>query len=64
MKLTRRSDLASFSKVTTRERFDWITPVCAAGLAMFGVVLEGPMGAIAFWILLGLAHYPAPETEP
>lgn len=23
----------------------------------FGVVLEGPMGAIPFWIMLGLAHY-------
>lgn len=34
--------------------------------ACFGVVLEGPMGAIVFWILLGLAHaYPATvETDP
>lgn len=27
--------------------------------ALFGVVLEGPMGAIPFWIILGLAHYTA-----
>lgn len=25
----------------------------------FGVVLEGPMGAITFWIMLGLAHHDA-----
>jgi hypothetical protein len=24
--------------------------------ACFGVVLENPMGAVVFWILLGLAH--------
>ncbi|WP_438480133.1 O-antigen ligase family protein [Oleiharenicola lentus] len=34
--------------------------------ACFGVVLEGPMGAIPFWIMLGLAHFEATrpiETE-
>jgi O-antigen ligase len=35
----------------------------------FGVVLEGPMGAIPFWIMLGLAHHdatrePAPASPP
>jgi hypothetical protein len=30
----------------------WIVLVSSC----FGVVLEGPMGAIPFWILLGLAH--------
>jgi hypothetical protein len=30
--------------------------------ACFGVVLEGPMGAIPFWIILGLAQHTA--TEP
>jgi O-antigen ligase len=30
--------------------------------ACFGVVLEGPMGAIPFWIMLGLAHHEA--TRP
>jgi rod shape determining protein RodA len=35
--LLRRLDLASFFKVTTRERFDWITPSCLVLLAMFGV---------------------------
>lgn len=30
----------------------------------FGVVLEGPMGAIPFWIMLGLAHHEATRTEP
>lgn len=28
----------------------------------FGVVLEGPMGAIPFWIMLGLAHHEATRT--
>ncbi len=37
VKLLRRIDLGSFFKITTRERFDWITPVCVAVLAMFGV---------------------------
>lgn len=27
--------------------------------ATFGVVLEGPMGAVPFWTMLGLAHRPA-----
>jgi hypothetical protein len=31
----------------------WVTMVAAC----LGVVLEGPMGAIPFWIMLGLAHY-------
>ena len=32
----------------------------------FGVVLEGPMGAIPFWIMLGLAHHEAtrPPASP
>jgi O-Antigen ligase len=29
----------------------------------FGVVLEGPMGAVAFWILLGLANSKLYQTE-
>jgi len=37
--------------------------------ACFGVVLEGPMGAVVFWSLLGLANtemaaLPAAATEP
>lgn len=31
----------------------WVVMVSAC----LGVVLEGPMGAIPFWIMLGLAHY-------
>ena len=42
----------------------WVVMVSAC----FGVVLEGPMGAIPFWIMLGLAHYDAhaqnSELEP
>lgn len=30
--------------------------------ACFGVVLEGPMGAIPFWVILGLAHGPEPGS--
>jgi O-antigen ligase len=33
----------------------WVVMVSAC----FGVVLEGPMGAIPFWIMLGLAHHDA-----
>lgn len=38
----------------------WVVLVSAC----FGVVLEGPMGAIPFWIMLGLAHHKATrQTE-
>jgi rod shape determining protein RodA len=36
-KASRSIDLSNFFKVTTRERFDWMTPVCLALLATFGV---------------------------
>jgi rod shape determining protein RodA len=35
--LIRRLDLASFFKLTTRERFDLVTPACLVGLSLFGV---------------------------
>lgn len=38
MKLLRALDLFSFFKVTTRERFDWITPACLVLLSTIGVV--------------------------
>jgi len=31
--------------------------------AHFQVVLEGPMGAVPFWVLLGLASAGSPATE-
>ena len=37
VKAIRNIDLGSFFKVTTRERFDWITPVCLLLLCTFGV---------------------------
>ena len=37
MKFLRNLDLASFFKLTTRERFDRITPVCILLLSLFGV---------------------------
>jgi len=37
----------------------WIVLVSAT----FGVVLEGPMGAVPFWVMLGLAHT-APSAAP
>lgn len=39
----------------------WLALLVVLVSAYFGVVLEGPMGAIPFWILLGLAHH---ETTP
>ncbi|ACB73581.1 O-antigen ligase family protein [Opitutus terrae] len=45
---------------------DAAAPWCAAWVilisACFGVVLEGPMGAVVFWTLLGLAHGTAAEA--
>jgi rod shape determining protein RodA len=37
VKFLRSLDLASFFKLTTRERFDLVTPVCIMGLSLFGV---------------------------
>jgi rod shape determining protein RodA len=37
VKFLRNLDLASFFKLTTREQFDWITPLCMLGLSLFGV---------------------------
>jgi rod shape determining protein RodA len=37
VKVTRGIDLSGFFKLTTRENFDWITPVCMAVLCLFGV---------------------------
>jgi hypothetical protein len=31
--------------------------------ACFGVVLEGPMGAVVFWSLLGILNAPTPESD-
>src|SRR5688500_1885605 len=41
----------------------WVILVCAC----FGVVLEGPMGAVVFWTILGVANarmHDVPETPP
>jgi rod shape determining protein RodA len=37
VKFPRHLDLGNFFKFTTRERFDWITPVCLLVLTTFGV---------------------------
>ena len=37
MKFLRSLDLASFFKLTTRERFDLLTPACIVGLSLFGL---------------------------
>jgi rod shape determining protein RodA len=37
VKFLRNLDLASFFKLTTREHFDRITPVCMLGLSLFGL---------------------------
>ena len=37
LKFLRSLDLASFFKLTTRERFDWITPTCMVALSLFGI---------------------------
>lgn len=43
----------------------WLAALAILISATFGVVLEGPMGAVLFWSLLGLAQSPAePEDAP
>ena len=38
LRALRNLDLASFFKLTTREHFDRITPICMLGLSLFGIV--------------------------
>ncbi len=41
----------------------WTAATMILVSSLFGVVLEGPMGAVPFWVLLGLAsNEPEPET--
>lgn len=43
----------------------WCAVLIILGSASFGVVLEGPMGGVVFWTLLGLAaSQKVPPTEP
>lgn len=41
----------------------WLAPFTIFIAACFGVVLEGPMGAIVFWTLLGMANAATTELE-
>ena len=54
-----RSDPARQEAMTLQAAV-WVVMVSAC----LGVVLEGPMGAIPFWIILGLAHYGATQADP
>ncbi|RXK54998.1 O-antigen ligase domain-containing protein [Oleiharenicola lentus] len=53
-----RSDPTRQSALTLQAAC-WVVLISAC----FGVVLEGPMGAIPFWILLGLAHHEATRSS-
>jgi hypothetical protein len=53
-----RSDPARQEAMTLQAAV-WVVMVSAC----LGVVLEGPMGAIPFWIMLGLAHFAATARE-
>lgn len=56
----------AWDEAMTLQAAVWVVMISAC----LGVVLEGPMGAIPFWIMLGLAHFAAnnplatPESEP
>jgi O-antigen ligase len=54
-----RSDPARQDAMTLQAAV-WVVMVSGC----LGVVLEGPMGAIPFWIMLGLAHQAATAREP
>ena len=42
----------------------WGALIVVATSSLFGVVLEGPMGAVPFWVLLGLAASHSAQTTP
>ena len=59
--LSCRSAWRSF-KANDYETMGWWSVAGVIGTsACFGVVLEGPMGAVVFWIALGIAHEQANE---
>lgn len=61
--LTRRAGRAERTGENTTLPF-WIVSWAMLASACFGVVLEGPMGAVVFWTALGLANSPAhPAAE-
>lgn len=43
-------------RAQTEDGVYWCAACLLFGSACFGVVLEGPMGAVVFWVLLGLAQ--------
>ncbi len=45
----------NYDEVLTLQAMCWVVMISAC----FGVVLEGPMGAIPLWSILGLAHFTA-----
>jgi len=64
-----RLAFAAARSVARKERSEqtlipWCAVISLLIAAMFGVVLEGPMGGILFWVFLGLAVSPLlPEKE-
>ena len=62
-----RSASRSFSAVNIDEMAWWSIVITIGVSACFGVVLEGPMGAVVFWTALGVAHFKTnarTETPP
>jgi O-antigen ligase len=51
----RRASLVRQRKLPAFELRHWCAVLMILGAATFGVVLEGPMGGVLFWSLLGLA---------
>lgn len=58
-RLARKQPDACLDEHLARHSLCWVILISAC----FGVVLEGPMGAVVFWTILGLAHSHAAE-EP
>jgi O-antigen ligase len=50
--------------IGAREAAPWCAVWIIFVSACFGVVLEGPMGAVVFWTMLGLAHASLTATLP
>ncbi len=57
-----RSAFRAFRAADIESMAWWSVVITVGASACFGVVLEGPMGAVVFWVCLGVAQYKTVRT--